>query len=1043
MEDSKETIIHLDFEQAKAKHLLFKSKLRSILYGAKLTDEAPVLSHFECTVGKWIYNHALKAYGHIPDMQELEKVHADIHTSARELVALYKDGKEEEARKGLIGMEKIADHLVGLLAIVEHKLALEPPKVSIQYEGLEASRTELNDLLLANDALDKKIQQQSGELINERQVLHNFFMQAPASFSIVKGPQHIYELANEGYSQITGKKNLIGKTVREVFPEIEGQGFFEILDNVYKTGEPFIDKEAFLQIDKNNDGKLHPIYVNYIIQPYKNLEGKTEGLITFAYEVTEQVNARKKIAESEEQLRIAIEGSELGTYNFYPQTGELMWSAKTKELFGLPPQAEVNYDTFLEGIHPDDKEKTYAANQKAMNIQSGGIYENEYRTIGITDGKLRWVRSKGKTNFDENGNCIRFTGITQDITEEKAAKEALAYRSALLEAQNEAIPDAILIVDTKGKMISFNHHFINLWKIPEDIIKRKDDTAALQYAMTQLTDPQAFIDRVNYCYAHPDEKAKEEVLFKDGRIMQRYGNAVIGENGTSYGWAWYFRDITQSRKNEEELKNAKEQLDLTFKNIPAGVYLINKKGEMVYVNDKGAAVYGDITPDEILAEKDLSVLLKKADDLFERYDENGNYFAAENSPAYISLTTGRPSQAILMQINRTTKEQCWHYVQGAPLFDEDGKVSMVLITSTDITSQKNAEKKIRESEERFRTLANSVSHLAWIANPDGWIYWYNQRWYDYTDTTLEEMEGWGWDKVHHPDHIKGVMDFVKEAWQKHEPFELTFPLKRYDGVYRWFLTRAYPVKDNDGNVIQWIGTNTDIDDQKKALEQKDEFISIASHELKTPVTSLKGFTQILQMKFEKEDNKQATDLLGKMNNQINKLTRLIVDLLDTTKIENGQLIFNLEDFNINDLALEIAEEMQRTTTSHKIVAKLSKSPIVSGDRNRIGQVITNLISNAIKYSPEADKIIISSSVDHENINFCVQDFGIGIPEVQIKSVFERFYRVGGENRETFPGLGLGLFISKEIIKRHNGNISAKSNKKNGTVFCFTLPVKKP
>ncbi|HEV8081433.1 MAG TPA: CZB domain-containing protein, partial [Chitinophagaceae bacterium] len=183
--------VHLDFEQAKAKHLLFKSKLRSILYGAKLTDEAPVLSHFECTVGKWIYNHALKAYGHISEMQELEKVHADIHTSARELVALYKDGKEEEARKGLSGMEKIADHLVGLLAIVEHKLAIEPPRISIKYKGLEASRSELNDLLLANDALDKKIQQQSGELINERQVLHNFFMQAPASFGILKGPQHI------------------------------------------------------------------------------------------------------------------------------------------------------------------------------------------------------------------------------------------------------------------------------------------------------------------------------------------------------------------------------------------------------------------------------------------------------------------------------------------------------------------------------------------------------------------------------------------------------------------------------------------------------------------------------------------------------------------------------------------------------------------------------------------------------------------------------------------------------------------------------------
>ncbi len=771
--------IQLDFEQAKAKHLLFKSKLRSILYGAQLNDEAPVLSHYECAVGKWIYSHALKAYAHIPEMLELEKVHADIHTSAGELVALYKEGKVEEARKGLILMEKIADHLVGLLTLVEHKLSIALPPVNNTIEELEKNRKELKELFKANEELDKKIQEQSGALIHERLLLRNFFMQAPASFCILKGPQHIYELANEGYSQITGKKNVIGKTVREVFPEIEGQGFFEILDDVYKTGKSFIGEEVLVQIDKNNDGKLHPIYVNYIFQAYKNLEGETEGLIMFAYEVTEQVTARKKVEVSEEQLRIAIEGGELGTYDFNPQTGELTWSPKTKALFGLPPDAEVNYDTFLSGLHPEDKERAYAANQKAMDIQYGERYENEYRTIGITDGKTRWVRSKGKTNFDKNGNPLRFTGVTQDITEEKAVKEALAYRSALLEAQNEAIPDAMLIVDTKGNMISFNQHFVELWKIPENIIKRKDDSAALQYAMTQLTDPQDFIERVNYYYAHPDEKADEEVLFRDGRIIQRYGNGVIGEDGTRYGWAWYFRDITESRKNEIEIK--------------------------------------------------------------------------------------------------------------------------------------------------------------------------------------------------------------------------------------------------------------------KALEQKDEFISIASHELKTPVTSLKAFTQILQLKFENEGNEFAAQLLSKMNKQVDKLTKLIVELLDATKIENGQLQFSKEDFDGNDLINEIVEEMQRSAISHKINVELCDTKMITGDRNRIGQVIINLISNAIKYSPEASDILITCHNEKNKIKICVEDYGIGIPSSKIENIFDRFFRITGDNRGTFPGLGLGLFISKEIIKRHNGEIFAESAEGKGSTFCFTLP----
>ena len=634
--------IQLDFEQAKAKHLLFKSKLRSILYGEQLTDEAPVLSHYECAVGKWIYEHALKDFGHIPEMQQLEKVHADIHTSARELVTLYKEGKVEKAREGLTGMEKIADHLIELLTTVENKIAIEHSKNKTSEEELSANRKELNELLKANQELDKKIQEQSGELIHERQLLHNFFMQAPAAFSILKGPQHIFELANEGYLRLAGKKDLIGKSVREALPELEGQGFFELLDKVFITGEPFIGTEMPANIDKDGNGKLEQVYLNFIYQAFKNTKGITEGILVFAYEVTDQVIARKKT---------------------------------------------------------------------------------------------------------------------------------------------------------------------------------------------------------------------------------------------------------------------------------------------------------------------------------------------------------------------------------------------------------------EESEHLFHTLANTISHLAWMANADGWIYWYNERWYNYTGTTLEEMQGWGWEKVHHPDHIEKVVSDVKKLWNTAEPFEMTFPLKSKEGKYRWFLARAYPIKNQEGKVIQWIGTNTDIDDQKKALEQKDEFISIASHELKTPVTSLKAFTQILQMKFEKEENHNAVDLLSRMDKQVDKLTKLIVDLLDATKIENGQLRLTLEDFDFNDLINEIVEEMQRTTITHTIKVQLTETKIINGDKNRIGQVIINLISNAIKYSPDSDHINVSTKVLDQEIKLCVQDFGIGIAAQKQPKIFDRFFRVTSGGQETFPGLGLGLFISKEIVTRHNGSIYLTSIEGNGATFCFTLPAK--
>jgi signal transduction histidine kinase len=222
-------------------------------------------------------------------------------------------------------------------------------------------------------------------------------------------------------------------------------------------------------------------------------------------------------------------------------------------------------------------------------------------------------------------------------------------------------------------------------------------------------------------------------------------------------------------------------------------------------------------------------------------------------------------------------------------------------------------------------------------------------------------------------------------------------------------------------------------------KRKDEFISVASHELKTPVTSLKAYTQSLQGIFQKQNNEQAAGMLAKMDKQVNKLTKLIIDLLDVSKITGGKMAFDFESFDFNELVTETAEELQRTTSTHHITLRLSNCT-VRGDRNRLSQVLTNLISNAIKYSPGANEIIVSSAFDDTKLKLCVQDFGIGLSEDERDKVFTRFYRAHGVNNFHFPGLGLGLFISSEIIKRHAGTITFKSTKGQGSKFCFTLPL---
>jgi two-component system CheB/CheR fusion protein len=235
----------------------------------------------------------------------------------------------------------------------------------------------------------------------------------------------------------------------------------------------------------------------------------------------------------------------------------------------------------------------------------------------------------------------------------------------------------------------------------------------------------------------------------------------------------------------------------------------------------------------------------------------------------------------------------------------------------------------------------------------------------------------------------------------------------------------------------------DITERKHLEQQKDEFISIASHELKTPITSVKAYTQILQHRFRKAEDMKSVELVGKMDSQLDKLTDLIGDLLDITKIEAGRIQFDESNFDFNELVEETIEELERTTEKHHIERDLQPTRTIYGDPDRLGRVLTNFMTNAIKYSPQADKIIVKTVVDDDNITLCVQDFGVGLSQKDQAKVFERFYRVGGPDQATYPGLGLGLYIASEIIKRHKGKVWVESKKTKGSTFYFSLPITQP
>jgi PAS domain S-box-containing protein len=238
----------------------------------------------------------------------------------------------------------------------------------------------------------------------------------------------------------------------------------------------------------------------------------------------------------------------------------------------------------------------------------------------------------------------------------------------------------------------------------------------------------------------------------------------------------------------------------------------------------------------------------------------------------------------------------------------------------------------------------------------------------------------------------------------------------------------------DGD-IAFLEVNRDITLRKMLDRQKDEFISIAAHELRTPLTSVKALSQIILYKLNNADINQVKDLLQKQMTGINKLNRLIGDLLDVSKIQAGKLTYNWEEINIDILINDAIESVQTFSNSHKIIKSGRLNEILKVDPDRIEQVLINLLNNAVKYSPGSDKIKVTVKKDDGVVIIGVTDYGIGINENELTNIFKRFYRVN--NR--IPGLGVGLFISNQIIKNHQGEMWVESNPGRGSTFYFSLP----
>lgn len=427
------------------------------------------------------------------------------------------------------------------------------------------------------------------------------------------------------------------------------------------------------------------------------------------------------------------------------------------------------------------------------------------------------------------------------------------------------------------------------------------------------------------------------------------------------------------------------------------------------------------------------------------------------------MRTGIPyygkEQPVLV-IRNGIKETIYVNFAYEPLKEVNRRSSRIFVIATDVTAQVVSKQQIEVAEERARLAVEAVNlgtfDLNLVTGEMG------------TSERLDHI--FGFDKhvsradyvgMIHPDDRTIRIKAHRKALETGRIFYEVRVIHK-DASIHWVRIEGKVYYGDYDKPIRILGTVQDITmlvkteeqllkanqdlqhalkEQQEIQKQKDNFLGIASHELKTPVTSIKAYAQLLEKILTAKGGDQEAGMMRKMDAQINRLTSLITNLLDVTRMNAGQMEFKRERFDLNELVASIAEELQRSAAKHLIVLNLQEVGDIYGDSERLGQVVINLVSNAIKYSPKADRVEITSRREAETVVVCIKDFGIGIAEDKLNKVFEQFYRINEDPQNTFPGIGLGLFISSEIIKREGGKLWVESVIGHGSTFCFSLPLK--
>lgn len=523
------------------------------------------------------------------------------------------------------------------------------------------------------------------------------------------------------------------------------------------------------------------------------------------------------------------------------------------------------------------------------------------------------------------------------------------------------------------------------------------------------------------------------------------GKRCYYSNGNFYGLVGYSIDITAFKEAELELKASEERFRIIANASPAHIFDMAPDGTFRFLNQ---------------AVMDFLSIDRHSEILEGRWDSEVHPDDRENMAQLVqqALAGKKESYRLEFRSKQWDGSYRWFFHSGTRCYYPNGDFYGLVGYTLDISPLKEAEFALRESETRWREMANFVPVMLWVSNVRGEAVFINDWWYQYTGLSPGESLGRQWIEVVHPDDREWAL-VVTQQYLGEEPFEIECRYRNAKGEYRWHLSRLLPVKDANGRMLNWYGTSVDIHDRRiieqelskardiaeEASKKKSQFLANMSHELRTPLNAVIGFSDMLKSGMAGPLTARQDDYIGHIVTSGRHLLTLVSDILDISKAEAGRIELFLQYMELEPFIQQLQELIRYSAENSDVTVTFKLQPGLKGlvaDSNRLKQIFMNLLSNAVKFNHRGGQVNVSltRSEDKQWVICAIRDTGIGIPADKLDNLFSEFYQVDSSIARRYEGTGLGLALAKRLVELHHGIIAVESQVDVGSTFTFKLPL---